>query len=92
VLVAHRADARAGGRDDNLVLLGHLGVVADQRQGLVEVAGIDVHLPATGLRGGEVHFVAEPLQQQHRGFGRFGEQRVGQAGREQCNAHGRLRR
>ena len=67
VLVPDRAGARAGRDHDRLAALEHLHVPADQRQRLAQVAGVHVHLAAAGLRGRELHLVAEPLQQPDRG-------------------------
>jgi len=88
VLVPHRADAGSGRPHNDITVLEDLDVVAHQRQRLVEVAGVDMHLPAAGLGLGEHHLMAESLQQQHRGLGRVGEQGVGQAGGEQGDTHG----
>jgi hypothetical protein len=52
VLVAHRPDARAGRRYDHVVRLEHVDVVLHDRQRLALVAGVDVHLAAAGLLGG----------------------------------------
>jgi hypothetical protein len=66
--------------------LEHLDVVADKRERVTLVAGVDVHLPAAGLRLGEHDLVAEPLEQ---GPSRahVGVERVREAGDEQGDAH-----
>ena len=83
VLVADGAGARAGRHDDRLVAAEHLGVPADQRQRVPQVPGVHVHLPAARLGLGELHLVAEPLQQPHRRLPHVGEQGVREAGHEQ---------
>src|SRR5436305_770334 len=61
--------------------------VPDQRERLALVAGVVVHLPATGLRLGEFDRVAEPFEQpDHRAAG-LGKDRVVEAGEEQGDPH-----
>ena len=64
VLVAHRPDARPRRRDDGVVPgEGASTKCSHQRQRLVAVAGVDVHLPAAGLRHREHDLVPEALEQ-----------------------------
>ena len=57
LLVTDRPDARTRRRHRDVEVGGreHLDVVADHRQRLVQVAGVDVHLPAAHLRRREDH-------------------------------------
>src|SRR5258708_13156067 len=83
-----RAYARAGGGDDDVVVLERLDVAADQRQRLALVAGVDVHLAAARLGLGELDPVAEPLEQRGGGLAHVREECVAEAGPEQGDAHG----
>ena len=56
-----------------------------QRQ--VGVAGVDVHLPAAGLRLGEDHLVPEAFEHRHGGPPDRREHRVDEAGDEQADPH-----
>ncbi len=87
VLVPDRPDARPGRRHHHLVRLERLDVPAHQRQRLVRVAGVDVHLPAAGLPGREHDLVPEPLQQLDRGPPGGRGHGVDQAGQEQRDPH-----
>jgi len=88
MLMPHRARARGGRHDHHLAVLEDVHVPADQRQGLAQVAGVGVHLPAAGLLRRKRHLVTEPFQQPYGGPAHAGEQAVGQAGHEQRNPHG----
>ena len=59
----------------------------DHRQRLLQVPGVDMHLPAAHLAGREHHLVTQPLQQRHGGLGDVREQGVTQAGGDQCDTH-----
>ena len=61
-LVDH-AHARGRGRDDHLGIAEDLDEVPDQRDRFALVAGVVVHLPATGLVHREVDRVPEPFEQ-----------------------------
>src|ERR1700730_6930104 len=70
-------------------------MVADERDRLLLVARVDVHLPAAGLAGREGDLVAETLQQPDGRPPDRRVQRVAEAGDEQGDAHqsaGRIRR
>ena len=54
MLVPDRRRARTGRHHDHVVVAERVDEVADQRQRLALVAGIDVHLPAAGLGAEEV--------------------------------------
>jgi hypothetical protein len=58
--MANRTDARARWRDHSVTVgaFEHLDVMAHQRRGLGEIAGVDVHLPATRLPAREDHLMA----------------------------------
>jgi len=51
------------------------------------VPGVHVHLAAASLARGELDAMAEPLEQRHGRPAGLREQRVRQAGHEQCDAH-----
>jgi len=92
VLMAHRADAGAGRGDDRLASvredpLEDLDVVGDDRQRILLIAGVDVHLSATGLLRREDHLVPEPLEQQRRRLRHPREEHVTETGDEQPDAH-----
>ena len=58
-----------------------------ESHGVVLVAAVDVHLPATRLRGREDHLVSQPLEHGDRRASRLREHRVGDAGDEQRDPH-----
>lgn len=87
VLVAHAADARAGGDDDGVVPLEGRGELAHHRDGLVEVAGVDHRLAAAGLAGREVHVDPQPAQQPDDSLAGLGEHGVVDAGEHERDAH-----
>ena len=62
--------------------LEHVRKPARERQPLLGVAAVQVHLPAAGLLLGELDLVPEPLQQPHDGPPGGREQRVAQTGDE----------
>ena len=86
-LLAHHARAGCRGRHDGLVPLEHPGKPARQREPLVGVAAVQMHLPAAGLLLGELHLHAEPVQQPHDRLPGGREQRVAEAGDEETDAH-----
>ena len=86
--LVHHPHARGRRRDDQLGVAEDLDEVPDQRDRLALVAGVVVHLPATGLGGREVDRVAEPLEQAHHGPSGGGEEGVVEARNEQTHAHG----
>ena len=63
-------------------------MVADDRVGVLEFAGIDVHLAAAGLAFRESDRVAEPFQDAYRGLRDLRIHRVDDACGEQCDFHG----
>ena len=65
MLVPDRADARARRRHDHLTTIERLDVTADQRQRVLLITGVHVHLAAARLAFRELHLMAEPLQQRH---------------------------
>jgi hypothetical protein len=88
VLVADGPGAGAA-RHHHRVVAGEAGdVPADQGKRLTGVAGVDVRLPAAGLRERHLDALAEPLQQPDGGLADLREHPVDQAGHEQGEAHG----
>src|SRR5829696_2240041 len=87
VELAHHADARARRRDYRLVALEDLDEAPDEGDGFPLIPGVEVHLAAAGLFGGEHDLVAEALEQAHGRPPRLREQRVVKARDEQGHAH-----
>jgi len=63
VVVAHHPDAGRRRRDHQLAVGEGAHEAPDQRDRLLGVAGVEVHLPAAGLFEWEVHCDAQPLEQ-----------------------------
>ena len=92
LLVFDGAGARAGWDDDRIPStvqdrLKGLDVVLDQRQSVLEIPGIDVHLPTACLLSWEEHFVAEALEERHRRAGCLRKHRIPHTGRENRYSH-----
>ena len=64
-------------------------MVADEGGGLREVPGVGVHLAAADLVLREDDLVSESLQDGDGRLRRLREHRVSDAGREECDAHGK---
>jgi len=86
VVVAHHADAGGGGDDDGFGVAELVDEPAEERVGLSLVAGVVVHLAATGLAGREVDGMAEALEDANDGLAGAGEERVVIAGDEKRDA------
>ena len=86
VLADHRG---TGGRraHDDVELREGLGEPPRQRQTLPPVATVEMHLAAAGLPLGELHLMAEPLEQRHDGPAGGREQGVGETRDEQGYPH-----
>ena len=85
------ADHRRTGRrrcHDGVVALEGVREPADQRDALVAIARIEVHLTAAGLTVGEPDVLTEPAQESDHGTAHVGEQQVVEAGDEDRDAHG----
>jgi len=87
VLMADRAGAGAGGRDDVVEAGEGVDEPTNHGHGIAGEAGVDVHLPAAALRLGEHHLDAETFEQADRGLPGLGEHGVREAGDEESDAH-----
>ncbi len=68
-------------------MLEDLDELAEQRDGLTLVAGVVVPLPTAGLRLGEIHREAQPLEQVRGGDADVGKERVVEASDEKRDSH-----
>src|SRR5207248_3017945 len=87
VEIAHHADTRRRGSDDDFGSPKDLDEVTDEWNSLALIAGVEVHLPAAGLGLRKVHRMAQTLQQQRSGDTHVGKQRIVEAGNEERNLH-----
>jgi hypothetical protein len=87
-LTNHR-DAGRRRRHDQLRRAEYPDEAAGERDSLLLIAGVEVELAATGLRGWKLDLVPQPLEHSHRGDTGFRKHRVVEAGDEEGDAHGR---
>ena len=90
MLMADRADARARRRHDRVVGAEDLDKSLDQRQRLLLVSGVDMHLATAGLLGRKLNDLAQPLQHPYRRLSHLREHGIGQASDEQRDPHRHL--
>ena len=67
VVLAHGPDARRRGGDDDVVVAEDRREPAGERVGFLDIAAVQVQLPAAGLLGRDDDLVAEPFEDPHRG-------------------------
>src|SRR5581483_10440152 len=89
--LAHEADARRRGRDDDVVVAEHRFEAARERGRLVLVAAVRVHLAAAGLLERELDLVAEALEELDDRAAGGGKERVVEAGEEERDPHAAAR-
>jgi len=87
VVVAHHGGARRRRGDDRVVTGEGVDEACHQRDALVPVAAVEVHLPAVGLRQRHLHLDALPLQHLNGRSADLREQRVVETGDEQPDLH-----
>ena len=85
--LAHMRDTRRRRRNDHVIALEHAREALQQPAGLVLVARIHVHLPATRLLERKLDLATEPLQQFDHCSPYRREQRVVETGDEQGHLH-----
>jgi hypothetical protein len=61
VIVTNRPDARGRRGNHHIRIREHANEPAGKRACFLPVTGVEVHLPAAGLRGWELDFVSESL-------------------------------
>src|SRR5215472_14397412 len=87
MLVGDGSYARTRWRDDHLVWLEGVHETPDERQGLLLVSSIHVHLPAAGLFRRKLDLVAQPLEDRDSRLRHVREQRVSKTCGEQRDPH-----
>jgi hypothetical protein len=88
-MVAHHRNAGRGRHHHRLGVAKLREKTLQERHRFGLVAGVEVHLAATGLRPGKVHRMPQPFEQAHHRFAGLGKQRVVVAGDEQQDSHAR---
>ena len=87
VMVPDHRGARSGWRHHGVVAREVPGEPADERDAVVAIARVEVHLSAASLAFGELDRLAEMRKQSHDGLPRAGEQEVVEARDEERYAH-----
>jgi len=83
VVIAHHGDTGGGGADDDFGVGEDLEELPEEGVGILAVAGIVVHLAATGLGGAEFDGVAEAFEDGNDGLAGLGKEGVVIAGDEE---------
>ena len=86
--VAHGADARGGWRDDDICVRENTDEPASELPRLLPVPGVEMHLPAAGLRGRKLDVMTESLEEPHYRDAGLRHKRVGQTGDKESHTHG----
>jgi DNA transposition AAA+ family ATPase len=86
VMIADHRHAGRGWNADGLSIAKRIDEMPDDRDGLAQIAGVPVHLTATGLSGIEFDNMAEPLQHAYYGLPRGRKERVVITGDEECDS------
>ena len=89
-VIADHRHARGGRHADGFGAAKRLDEMAHELASLGVIAGVEMHLAATGLGGAEFDGVAQALEHGDDSFARLGEQGVVVASDEQGDEHGRI--
>ena len=88
IVLAHMRYTTGGRHNDDFGVAELLDEARQQRESLIPVACVDVHLAAAGLAGREVDGMAQALKDANNGLACGGKQGVVVAGDEQRDAQG----